>query len=158
MSFMFTFSILLCLDQITSFKYDTTSRILALGDSCIIKDTSQEGICKLDTDCSDYFNLNQTIQICGFQGMRSIICCPKIQKKINFEYKEFNPECFLPETNEKGFYKLIKFCPRIAEEVRNGAPFPKVCDHEICRDLVCCPVGGSKRKNEGNNNKLFYTI
>lgn len=154
MCFVFTIliiSIICCLAQISSFKYDATSEMLELGDSCKIAETSTNGTCKLDTECSDYLNSNQTIEICGFQGLRSIICCPKIQEKIEFEYKEFNPECFLPKTNEKGFLKLIEFCPRIAEEVRNGALFPKVCDYEICRDLVCCPVGGSKRQNEGKN-------
>lgn len=145
--------------QVTDARYGESQAILELGDSCYLYDNNESGICKFATDCTDFFKTNRTIQICGFQNTESIICCPNTnnilsyydspQDNDEFEYKELTSECIVPTTNEKGFHKFIEHCPRIAEEVRNGAPFPKICDYEICKDMVCCPVGGSKRKNEG---------
>lgn len=126
-----------------------------LDDQCDLPDNNEDdGICRLATDCIDYFKINKNIKICGFQNKESIICCPNFinethQEKNKFYQQQFNPECLVDKTNEKGFYKLINHCPRIAEEVRNGAPFPRVCEYEVCKDLVCCPVGGLKRQNEG---------
>lgn len=126
-----------------------------LGDLCKLPDNSEDhGVCKLATDCIDYFKVHKNIKICGFQNKESIICCPSYVNKTLFEedkfnHQQFNPECLVPKSNERGFYKLIEHCPRIAQEVHNGAPFPQVCKYDICKDMVCCPVGGLQRKNEG---------
>lgn len=145
--------------QLAAERYVISQNILELGDSCSLSDNYESGICKFATDCTDFFKTNRSIQICGFQYKESIICCPNsknllsyydsLQDDGEFVYKELVSECIVPTTNEKGFHKFIKHCPRIAEEVRNGAPFPKICDYEICKDMVCCPGGGLQRKNEG---------
>lgn len=112
-----------------------------LGDQCKLPTNSKEedGICKLATDCIDYFKVNKNIKICGFQNRESIICCPSFtnethQEKDTFNAQQFNPECIVDKTNEKGFYKLIKHCPRIAEEVRNGDLFPQ------CVNMKCVKI------------------
>lgn len=114
-----------------------------LGDSCQLSNSENPGECRFLRDCIDYYKKTAKITVCGLnRGRETIICCPQ------FEFKQFTSECVVRGTNENGFHKLIKHCPRIAEEVEYGAPFPRVCDYEICRDMVCCPVGGLRRKNE----------
>lgn len=151
-------------------RYGESQIILYLGDSCNLSDNNESGICKFATDCSDFFSTNRTIKICGFQNKESIICCPSssnllsyydsIQDDGEFVYEELISECIVPTTKEKGFHKFIEHCPRIAEEVRNGAPFPKLCNYDICKDMVCCPVGGLKRKNEvcHNYDDISYNL
>lgn len=132
-------------------KIINRERFKYLGDFCQLYDNQQQGECKFVTDCSDYFKNTTKITICGFDGNDSIICCPKTQTKVVLstnEYQELPSECLVKETNERGFHKLIEHCPRIQEEVRNGAPFPRICDYEVCRDMVCCPIGGLRRKSE----------
>lgn len=130
-------------------KYISRERFKQLGDSCTLANNKRPGKCKFVKDCSGHFKNTTHITICGFDRKDSIICCPQTENKPKItQYKKFTPECFVQGTNENGFLKLIKHCPRIEEEIRNGAPFPTVCNYEICKDLVCCPVGGLKRKNE----------
>lgn len=78
----------------------------------------------------------------------NILFVIKSKSDEEYQFKKFTPECIVQGTNETGVYKLIKHCPRIKEEVQNGAPFPTVCNYEVCEDMVCCPIGGLKRTNE----------
>lgn len=138
--------ILSCLWIGASSKTITRERFKYLGDVCNLNNNNQQqGQCKFVSECVDYFKKSTEITICGYDRKDSIICCPQTQLT---EFRNFTSECVVKETNEKGFLKLIKHCPRIEREVSKGSPFPRVCEHEICRDMVCCPVGGLKRKNE----------
>lgn len=139
--------IILLVISVTRSKILSREKDKRLEDSCQLYNSEQPGECSILSECMDFFKKTTEITICGLYPFldlspRSIICCPKP------EFKEFTSECVVKGTNEKGFYKIIKHCPRIAEEVEKGAPFPRVCDNEICRDMVCCPVGGLRRKNE----------
>lgn len=54
------------------------------GDECLL-DSKTPGICKLFSDCQqaidDLRNNNRFPQLCGYQGMQTIVCCPIKQQK-----------------------------------------------------------------------------
>lgn len=137
-------------DKITFF--DNSENGTKIGQLCSLAEKNVNGTCQLISDCSEYFEISPIIKICGSKNGDQIICCPiETASQINGPetftgFKQFEDKCTVAKTNEKGFLKLIEHCPRIKSEVKAGAPFPRVCNYEVCRDMVCCPIDDKKHK------------
>lgn len=148
-------------DKITFF--DNSEEGTRIGQFCSLTEKNENGTCELISDCSAYFENSPIIKICGYKDGDQIICCPKIETASKIDgpemfigFKQFEDKCIVAKTNEKGFFKLIEHCPRIKSEVKAGAPFPRVCAYEVCRDMVCCPIDNKKhRKFDGKSIHTF---
>lgn len=144
-------------DKITFF--DNSENGTRIGQQCSLAEQNEHGTCQLISDCRVYFENSPIIKICGNQNGDQIICCPKVETASKIDgpetfngFKQFEGKCTVAKTNEQGFLKLIEHCPRIKSEVKAGAPFPRVCGYEVCRDMVCCPIDNNKhRKFDGKS-------
>lgn len=65
----------------------TFSNSLEIGDKCTV--LGRSGVCSLDVYCASFktFSSNERRIVfsekCGFEGIRTIICCPKIQESAS---------------------------------------------------------------------------
>lgn len=121
-----------CVDDIQFYDQD-----LYLGDDCRTHDGLQ-GTCVKIQDCLGVRSRSELVK-CGFEKMTPIVCCAlqlDIDVRINVEeYIPFQWECKVNGTTEDGRLIRKQFCP-------DGDRLPKVCNYEICKDLVCCPNRG----------------
>lgn len=148
-------------DKITFF--DNSEDGIKIGQLCSLAEKNENGTCKLISDCKVYFENSPILKICGSVNGNQIICCPNIETVSKIDgpatfngFKPFEDKCTVANTNEKGFLKLIEHCPRIKAEVKAGAPFPRICEYEVCRDMVCCPIDNKKQKKF--DGKSFQTF
>lgn len=139
-------------DKITFFD---TSEGTTIGQCCSLGE--KNGTCELISNCRAHFQKAPILRICGYENGVQIICCPKIDGvKMPKKLPQFDGMCTVSATNETGNFKLIKHCPRIESEVNAGAPFPRVCEYEVCRDVVCCPNDNKRRNLDGKQILAFY--
>lgn len=129
---------------------------LELNDNCTIADTGEEGICLLDHDClfvfkSYRYNLGPKPQICGFEGLSSIVCCPtptRASKLMEGRETPDKPECIVQTTGENGVFKMLEHCNTLTRQERSAKTRNKVCEDPICSDLICCPVRSLHKKKK----------
>lgn len=133
-------------DKITFFDNSEGTQI---GQLCSLG--VKNGTCELISNCRAHFKNSPILRICGNENKIQIICCPKDAKmdriKMFNKLPQFNEKCTAAKTNETGNLKLISHCPRIESEVQAGSPFPRVCEYELCKDMVCCPIEHDKHIN-----------
>lgn len=130
---------------------------LDINDTCTIKESEIAGVCLLDTDCEFYFHEYKYLngpkpQICGYRGLSSVVCCPEnlTIKSSKFTETKNRTECLVEETGENGVYKILEHCKTLSQFEKRRKSVTNVCDDQICRDLVCCPIRATHRWKNSN--------
>lgn len=134
---------------------------LELNDKCTITESGESGICLLDRDCEFLFkayrmNNGPKPQICGFDGLSSIVCCPTSFPRTSriietpIDKHEF-PECIVQNTGENGVFKMLEHCNTLSRQERSAKTRNKVCEDPICSDLICCPIRNLHKKKQSYN-------
>lgn len=137
---------------------------LELNDQCIIEETGQEGICLLDHDClfifkSYRYNIGPKPQICGFEGLSSIVCCPTSERTSKLvEPPVEKSECVVQTTGEKGVFKMLEHCNTLTRQERSAKSRNKICEDPICSDLICCPVRDLHKKKQSYTKILTIKL
>lgn len=149
---------------------------LYLGDSCIVDETNQMGSCKLLENCPlavrelQETELRVRPTICGYQYKMPIVCCPNTNVIIDkamilrdrvqpvsrmngtleplqiYNFKHFCPL----SDNMNGTVMYEKHCPESKVLLAKGMSLKRLCNYEICNDLVCCPIEQRPRLRQGN--------
>lgn len=131
---------------------------MELNDRCTIKESGDSGICLLDKDCIFIFkayraNTGPKPQICGFEGLSSIVCCPSDYPRSSrvIEPPVGEPECIVQNTGENGVFKMLEHCNTLTLQERSAKTRSKVCEDPICSDLICCPIRNLHKKKQSYN-------
>lgn len=56
-------------------------------------------------------------------------------------------ECLVERTNERGVLRFPQHCPDLVVDTTH----PRICQFEVCKDLVCCPI-----QNQTNPKKSKF--
>lgn len=140
----------------------TTCLELEINDLCVIQETGQNGICLLDINCEIIFKSYRAKtgpkpEICGFQGLSSIVCCPeehftnqRSSKMMTLPLIE-KRECTVQTTGENGVYKILEHCNTLTQQERSAKSRTKICEDPICSDLICCPIRNLHKKKRSIN-------
>lgn len=71
----FYFNIILLVLSTNKFAFGVFDGVL--NSQCISMFTGTNGICMRANDCAEFKNYRNQLQICAFDGLSPIVCCPK---------------------------------------------------------------------------------